>query len=240
MKIHKKAGLTAGVLAAVTMLIAPAAFATNTLSVSGSTTGGAKAVTGALPSGGTISFLTDFGTPASCNTATIAGTATAGASVTAGSQIGAISSLTFGSSSSLCDATGLHYPVIIEKSTKTGAPATWGIYVKTTPAKGATTVPIEIRNVTAKMHSTNTTGTWACDLQAAGTVPGTFNQVTQQISITPVSGIYPLAITAYDGTRTNTVGAGITCGGEIYNGDAAQMTGSFTLTPTVGTGGIHF
>ena len=238
MKIHKKAGLAAGVVAAVTMLIAPAAFATNTLSVNGVTTGGTSPVTGALPTGGTIGFVTDFGVPASCTTAAVAGTVTKGASVTAGSQIGAINSLTFGSSSSLCDATGLHYPVIIEKSNKVGAPASWGIFVKTTPAKGATTVPIEIRNVTAKLHSTNTTGNWACDLEAKGTVPGVFNQSTQQIIITPTAGSYPLDITAFDGTKTNTEGAGITCGGEIYSTDFAQMTGTFNLTST-GTG-IHF
>lgn len=239
MKVRRKTGLCAAVLATVTMLIAPAAFATNTLSVNGgSSPVGPVSLTGTLPSGGTLSFVSDFGFPITCTTAAFGGTVSRGSTVAAGSQIGAIASLAFGSSSSSCLATGLNYPLVMEKSTKTGAPATWGIFATTTPAKGATTVPVEIRNVSLKIHSTNTTGNWGCDMEAMGTIPARFNQVTQQLTITPSSGVYPLRIAAYDGTKTNTVGAGITCLGQVYDGDALQMTGTFNLTST-GTG-IHF
>lgn len=241
MKLRKKTGLAAGVLAAVTMLIAPAAFATNTLNVDGTAAPlGNVLVTGV--NNGTLSFVTDFGVPASCTTSSVNGYVKRGSSVTAGQQLGAITGLTFGSAGTPCTATSLNYSVIIQK-TATGtkspaAPAEWGIFVTSTPAKGATSVPIEIRNVDAKMFST--TGIpRACDLRARGTVSGMFNQVNQVITISnPTS--YPLDITAYDGSGTNTVSAtDRTCGGQIYGTDFARMAGAFTLD-TPGVAGIHW
>jgi hypothetical protein len=247
MKRFKKSSLVIGVMAAVTMLIAPAAFATNTLSVDGTTSpAGNVSVTGANV--GTLSFVTDFGVPASCSASSVAGYVQRGATVASGNKIGAITNLAFGSAGSPCTATGLNYPVVIEKSTKVGHPAEWGIYATATPAKGAASVPIEIRGVVAKMHSTTPatptpSNKWACDLQAGsnlGTtvVAGTFNQTNQRITIN--TGIaFPLPITAFDGAGTNSAGAGITCGGQIYTGDNANMTGAFALS-TPGVGGIHW
>lgn len=238
-KTNKKAGLAAGLLAAVTVLIAPAAFASQTLSANGTTSpAGPVAIFGELPPGTYFSFVSDFGLPITCITPAMSGTMLRGATVAAGHQIGAISSLDFSQSTNLCDMSGLHYPLTVQKSTRAGAPATWGVFVKSTPVKGAITVPIEIRNVIIAIHSTNTVGSWACDMEGRGTIPGVFNQSTQQVTITANTGVYPLDITTFDGTKTNTVGDGITCGGEIYDTDFFQLSGTFNLISS--GAGIHF
>ncbi len=248
MKLTKKTGLVTGVLAGITMLIAPAAFAANTLSVDGSTASGTVNVTGSLS--GTLSFATDSlpSVPASCSNAAVSGTVARGGSVTAGSTIGQITNLTFGTAGTPCVATSLNYPVLITKTpagTKTpAAPASWPIVVTATPAKGAATVPIRIDSVDVKMQSTAKTGSpasYICDLRARGSVTGTFNQTTQQIVINPPSGTFPINnITAYNGAGTNTASpSGITCSNQIYTGDSARMTGTFTLS-TPGVGGIHW
>ncbi|MFI5430074.1 hypothetical protein [Aeromicrobium sp. UC242_57] len=160
MKMNKKkAIIAAGAAAAATMLIAPAAFASGVVIVNGTSSPAADVpVTGALS--GTISFLTDFGTPASCTTASVGGYVKRGASLASGTKVGAITTMTFGGGTA-CTATGLNYPVVIEKSTKVGSPAEWPIHLTATPAKGSASAPIEIRNVDAQMHSTGSP-VWAC------------------------------------------------------------------------------
>lgn len=248
MKINKKkAGVVAGVVAAATMAIAPAAFATSTVSVGGTTTPiGNVAVTGNVKAPG-VGFLTNFGTPTDCTTSTITGYVTRG-TVVAGppavsTKIGAITNLTF----SGCTAAG-GLPVVIKKDTKTGAPAEWPIHVVGRPAKGTNLLPIQIQNIAIKMNSTtpavpSSSNKWACYLKATGTVNGTFNQTTQQIVINTAPA-YPINITAYDGASEAaklvlpSSGPG-TCGGTIYTGDTASMNGSF-LVSSPGVGGIRY
>ena len=238
MKINKKrAGLAAGALAGVTMLIAPAAFAANVLVVDGLSSTGNVVVDGVNK--GTLSFETDYLEPASCTTSDVDGYVKRGVTVASGVKIGAITNLTFGSASALCSATTLNYPVIIEKDVNTGAPAEWDIVATATPTKGQAEVPIEIRNIWVKMHST-TTNSWPCSITARGTVAGKFNQSTQRISIDTAPS-YPLAITALGtavGSKTPAV-SGVSCGTLVQTGDFASMDGEFTLT-TPGVGGIHF
>ncbi|MFI5430078.1 hypothetical protein ACHMWU_28975 [Aeromicrobium sp. UC242_57] len=207
------------------------------LSVDGTTSPAADvAATGALS--GTASMLTDYGYPISCSTVAVSGYVKRGATVASGMKIGAINNFSVGSGGTSCTATALNYPLVLQKSTKTASAAEWGIYATATPSKGAASVPIEIRNMAVKMHSTGSP-VWSCDVEAVGTLPGTFNQTTQQIRITPSAGVFPLSLTAFDGSGTNTVGSGMSCGGQIYTGDGLQLTGTFTIA-TPGAGGIHF
>lgn len=240
MNINKKrAGIATGVLAAVTMLIAPAAFAANTLSVDGTTSPvGDVAVSGVNK--GTLNFETDYAVPASCTTAAVTGTVRRGAAVATGTTIGKISNLTFTD----CEATDLEYGVIIEKDNNAGAAAVWDIVAEETPAKNQRYVDISIRNIGVKMHSTGS-GAWVCSLGAvAASVPATFDQITQEIAI-DTRATYPFAITAYDGSNTTNRKVALpptpngTCVNQIYTGDAADMWGTFTLD-TPGVGGIHF
>lgn len=245
MNINKKrAGIATGVLAAVTMLIAPAAFAANTLSVDGTTSPvGDVAVSGVNK--GTLNFETDYAVPADCTTAAVTGTVRRGVSVTSGTTIGKISNLTFTN----CTATALKYGVIIEKNTNVGKPAVWDIVAEETPAKNQRYVDVSIRNISVKMHSTGS-GAWVCSLKAeADSAPAVFDQVTQEIAIdTRVS--YPFEITAYDGSNTTDRKVALpsplddpladgTCVNQIYTDDRADMWGTFTLD-TPGVGGIHF
>lgn len=235
----KKTGLVVGTLAAATMLIAPAAFAANVVSVNGVTSGPNVSASGTNV--GTITFVTDYGITTTCNASAVTGYVTPGASTVAGTKIGAISTQSFSS----CTVDG-GLPVVVEKNTNAGAPAEWGIYVTSTPAKGQNVANIEIRGVSAKLHSTTpvtptTANRWNCDLGATATaIPGTFNQSTQRLAFTTAAGAYPLNLTAYNGLGTKTaLGSSTgTCAGQIYTGDKANMSGVFNLT-TVGTG-VHF
>ncbi|MFI5430077.1 hypothetical protein ACHMWU_28970 [Aeromicrobium sp. UC242_57] len=214
------------------MLIAPAAFASNLVAVNGTSSPAADVpVTGSLS--GTISFITDFGVPASCTTASVGGHIKRGASATVGTKIGAITNLTFGNTGGTgCSSTGLGYPFLIKKSTKTGSPVEWPIHLTSTPAKGSGSAAIEIRNVAMKMHSTGLTR-WGMDLEATGTVPAKiFQGATPQIQITPTAGVFPLALQAFDGWGTNTA-AEHTMFGQIYTGDGMQMTATFNLSTPI-------
>lgn len=239
MKLHGKI-LAAGVLVAVTLWGAPAAFASNTLSVDGVTSPAGDVPMAGVLATSSVGFLSDYGVTAQCSAASLSGTIKRGATVVAGNKIGAIDGATFRQSGSTSCTTwgGLNLPVVIEKSAKLTSPSDWGIYAVATPAKGATTVSIEIRDVALKLHSTGSKP-WSCDLEMIGTLRGVFNQTTQQISIYPASGVYPLALTAFDGSGTNTAGSGNTCGGQFYTGDMVQLSAAFNLA-TPGIGGIHF
>lgn len=220
------------------LMFAQPAHASSVLDVDGTSSPVADvAISGAM-NGSSIGFATNYGTSASCTSAAFGGYIKRGATVTSGSKLGAITSFATGGSSSSCLMDGWNYPAVIEKGAASGDPAEWGIYATATPAAGATTVPVEIRDMTLKVHSTTTTGHWDCDFEMAGAVPATFNQVTQRISISTGMS-YPLLITAFDGTGTDTEGTGITYAGQVYSGDQSSMTGSFTLD-TPGAGGTHF
>lgn len=224
----KKASIAVGAAAAVTMLIAPPALALTTLEVAGSTASPvvAVAVVGSLK--GSVSFLTDFDVPATCSTASATGYVLRGAELLNGVKIGGISNLTFGA----CSATDLNLPVSVALSAKVGAPAEWPIYWAGSPTKGSASAAIVIRNVTAKMHSTGSP-TWICDLEAQGDVAARLYQgAIPEIRITPTPGVFPLAIRAFNGSGMN-VPAATTCAGQIYTGDNAQMTGTFTLNTSV-------
>lgn len=235
MNITKKAGLAVGMSAAAVLAIAPAAFAANVLKVDGLTTVADVPVSGPLVTGTTIGFKTDYNVPATCSASAAGGYVKRGVTVGLGTKIGAITSLTFSS----CTATTLGFPVTIAKKGATE----WGIFATAAPtSKTQATIPVEIRGVVAQMRSTGATPL-TCELEATGTVAGTFNQNTQVLAITPATTTtYTLPIVAHNGAGTKTPqpsGVG-TCGGQIYTGDRAQMTGSFQLsTGVVGGGGIH-
>lgn len=240
MKINKKkAGLAAGVAAAATVLIAPAAFAATTISVDGATTPvGNVTIGGSVVTPG-VSFMTNFTAPISCSASTIGGYVGRGTVASAGTKIGAITNPTFSG------CWGPNGPVIVKKNAKSGAPTEWPIHVVGTPAKGQVNIAIQIRNVSLKVHSTTPVvpsagNKWSCYLKMQGTVNATFNQSTQQISINTAPS-YPFAITAYDGASEAAqlvLPTTPTCGGFIYTGDTASMFSVFNVT-TPGIGGIH-
>lgn len=237
MKINKKkAGLAAGLVAAVTMVIAPAAFAASTVKVGGTATPvGPVAISGSVKSPG-VEFNTNFGVLTACTASTISGTVNRGTVVSGSStQIGVISAATFTG----CTAAG-GLPVIIKKDPK--VVTSWPIHVVGVPPKGQDLIPIQIRNITVKMHSTipavpSAGNKWPCYLKATGTVNGTFRQSTQQILI-DTAPAFPFAITAFDGASESaqTVlppsGPG-TCGGTIFTGDSADMDGDFAVTGAI-------
>lgn len=237
MKLNKKkAGIGAGIVAAAVLAFAPAAFATNTVRVDGTTTpAGNVAITGNNTGLGNIGFLTNFGVPATCTGSSITGYVKRGASATAGTQIGAISNMTF----SPCTATTLNYPVAI---TKKASPAEWPIIIRTTPAsKTQNVIDITIVGVSAQMRSTGS-APYLCNLNATGNVNGTFNRTTQRITIATAPA-YPLNIIAYDTSGNKTPVGGLppgtgTCVGQIETGDTAQMSGTFSVV-TPGVGGIQ-
>jgi hypothetical protein len=218
-KILRKSTMVGAMATTALMVAAPAAMAAGPLTVGGSATpAGAVAIT--ATNVGSFSFVTDYGVPATCTTATIAGSINRGTAVVDNAVIGKISSLTF----SGCTATALNYPVTI---TKTGTD--WNLVVDGTPASGAV-ANLEITGVSAQMRSTGS-APYACDLTAASSsVPGSFNPATQRLSVNAVSGVFPLALTA---------AGGVTCGGQIYTGDRAQMSGVFAVS-TGGAGAINY
>lgn len=231
----KKASLAAAMAAVALSLATPAAFAANVLIVDGTSSPPADVATTASLVGN-MSFVTDYAVSSSCSTAAVGGYVKRGASVTSGTKIGAITSAVFGTSSAYCTTWGgLSLPVVMAK---TASPTEWGIYAASTPAKGATVVPVQIRNVGINMHSTGSLP-WSCELGMVGTLPATFNQTTQRLTIN-TGASYPLAITAFDKSGTSTPDpSGITCGGEFYTGDNMAVTGTLQLA-TPGVGGIHF
>lgn len=222
-KILRKTTMVGAMATTAVMLAAPAAMAAGPLTIGGSATpAGAVAIT--ATNVGNFSFVTDYGVPATCTTATISGSINRGTSVVNNAVIGKISSLTF----SGCTATALNYPVTI---TKTGS-VDWDLVVDGTPASGAT-ANLKITNVSAQMRSTGS-APYACDVAAAtpsgGSVAGSFNPSTQRLSVTAVSGVYPLNL---DPAGTSS------CGGQIYDGDKAQMSGVFAVS-TGGAGSINY
>lgn len=242
MKLKKT--LFAGGAAVALVMGSQAAFATSTVSVNGSTTPPADvAITG--PSVGGISFLTDFGVPASCSGGTASGYIKKGASATTGTKVGAISSLTFATG---CTATSLAFPVNITKK----AGAEWGIFLDGTPAKGATTINVEIRGVYAAMiDNARTAPNLRCAVNAQGNVAGTAGAtVKAQIKLnqsgttdylvvnTPAQPTpalqYPLTLDALNGSADKAATGTISsCGGEIQDGDKASMVGTFALNQQV-------
>lgn len=215
MKFKTRLAVVSGIAVAGVAFSATAAMA-SVVTVGGSSTLPPETVTGT--NSGNITFLSDAGEPMTCTSSTISGTVTPGASVSAGSTIGSIDNLTFSS----CDATSLHFSVTV---TKNGT-ASWPI--KATGAPNANgTVPIEIDGVSAAVSGT------ACNFTA--TTPAS----------TPVTGIFtPGTSATAAGTITintsNTPlliavgGSGITCGGTVYDGDHADMAGTFALSDTNG------
>lgn len=233
----------AGSLVAGAVVLAPVALAASTLSVGGTTSPpGDVPVTMSVNAPG-MSFLTDFGVPMTCTASAASGYVKRGSSVTSGTKIGAITNLAYTG----CTMAGA-YPVIVKKNNNSGSPAEWPIHVVGNPAKGQTMLAIEIRTVDLKMHSTipavpSVSNRWPLYLKAEGTLPGTFNQTTQQVIINTAPS-YPLTVTAYDGVSESAPvalpasGPG-TYGGNIYTDDRFAVTGSMN-TYTPGVGGIHF
>lgn len=224
----KKRTLFAGIPAAAAVMglsmSAAFAFQGTQVSVDGDTTPGTVAV-GGFNDGG-LNFLTDWGTPMDCDDAEVVGTLHRGAAVVEDGVIGTIDDLLFKN----CSATGLGYQVEV-----TSDPGSWNIVATETPANPGDPVEIEIRDVSAYMHSTGSTP-WPCELEAKATaITGTFYPgVTADGNDgrieTSTSG-FPLAITAFTGAGTRTpnppnVG---TCGGQIYTDDAANMFGDFEM-----------
>lgn len=239
----KKTLLVSG--AAVALLMgSQAAFATTTVSVGGTTTpAGNVAVTGT--SVGSLNFLTNYGVPASCSGGTASGYIKRGASAVSGTQVGAISSLSFATS---CTATSLNFPVTM---TNKAAKGDWGIYADGTPAKGATTINVEIKNIYAQMiDSVQTAPNIRCAVNVAGNVAETVGAtVKAQIKLnvvgttdylvvnTPALGTpalrTPLVLNALDGSANKATATTSSCGGEIQDGDLASMVGSFALNQQV-------
>ncbi|WP_122818723.1 hypothetical protein [Nocardioides pantholopis] len=212
-----------GALASTALMVAaPAAMAAGPLTVGGATTPSVVAITASNV--GSFTFATDYDVPATCTTATVGGEIYPGTAVVDNAKIGEIQSLTF----SGCTATGLNYPVTI---TKTGS-VDWDLIVDGTPASGAT-ADLEITNVSAQMRSTGS-APYVCDLAAAtaagSSVPGSFDPTTQRLSIASAAGAFPLDLTA---------AGGVTCGGQIFTGDRAQMAGTFAVS-TGGAGSINY
>lgn len=229
MKLGRKS-LVGGVLAGVMVLGAPA-FASSVLSVDGATApAGNISISGALSSL-TASFLTDADLPATCRTGTVDGYVTRGSTITGGARIGAVTDLMLDS----CTQTSLLWKIAIRKDPSYPE---WGIYAASTPTAGQTVIPVELRGVRLYWTSPGTLP-WVCELGLAGSVKGAFNQSTQELSITPATTTsFPLASQAFDGAGTKTPAAG-TCAGQIFTGDAFQMTGRFALS-TPASGGIHW
>ncbi|WP_456695997.1 hypothetical protein [Aeromicrobium sp. P5_D10] len=242
----KKTLLASG--AAVALLMgSQAAFATTTVAVNGTTSPAADvSVTG--PSVGAISFVSDAAVPASCSGGTSSGYIKRGASAVSGQKIGAIQSLTFNTG---CVATSLNFPVTITKK-GTAVADEWGIYADGTPAKGATTMNVEIRNIRASMiDSARTAPNLRCALNAQGNVSGTLGATVKakiQLNVvgttdylivnTPSLGTtalqYPLTLDALNGSADKAAtGTTDSCGGEIVDGDKASMVGSFALNQQV-------
>ncbi|MFS3130170.1 hypothetical protein ACLM5J_17340 [Nocardioides sp. Bht2] len=215
---------TLAVLAASTALIVGAqavptqASSPGKIAVGGLDTNGTNAASGTNV--GDLTFASDAAVPMKCTSSTITGAVNRGTSVVASATIGTISDLDFTG----CEATALDYPVTVASK------GTWAIKVRNTPAPTANIVDIEIANLTAQVKSTGATPL-ACDFEATGTVPGTFNASTQQITI--ASTAFPLALQAFDGTGTKTAAA-TTCGGDVWTGDRANMNGVFNLAVTGG------
>ncbi|WP_456696000.1 hypothetical protein [Aeromicrobium sp. P5_D10] len=242
----KKTLLASG--AAVALLMgSQAAFATTTVAVNGTTSPAADvSVTG--PSVGAISFLTDVAVPFSCSGGTASGYIKRGASAVSGQKIGAIQSLSMAPN---CAFTALNFPVNITKK-GTAVADEWGIYADGTPAKGATTVNVEIRNVHAAMSdSARTAPNLRCAVNFQGNVTGTLGATVKakiQLNVvgttdylivnTPALGTtalqYPLTLDALNASADKAAtGTTDSCGGEIVDGDKASMVGSFALNQQV-------
>jgi|GEM_PF-1881288 len=240
----------AAAAAALVMVGAPAAFATSDgythVTIDGSLTspGGWVGLSGT--NDGTLNFETDFSTPVpmSCTVADVSGRilqdTSASGQVKAGNTIGYIDSLTFDN----CDATDLHYDV---KVTELNGP--WPIVVKTTPTVAGSNVAVTIQGVSAYMHSDlpaptpgNPATKWPCELIATSTgvdatvIPGVVGGHDGRIEI-DTTGNYPLALQAADGWGTKTPTGSGTCGGQVYTGDNADMTGDFNVDVDPGNPG---
>ncbi|WP_456695998.1 hypothetical protein [Aeromicrobium sp. P5_D10] len=245
MKLKKT--LLVGGAAIVLLMGSQAAFATTTVAVNGSPTPPADVpVTGALVSG--VTFMSDVSVPNSCSGGTASGYVKRGASAVSGQKIGAIQSLTLNTG---CLATGFLYPVTITKK-GTAVADEWGIYADGTPAKGATSMNVEIRNVRASMRDVGRTApNFRCAVNAQGNVVGTLGATVKakiQLNVigttdylvvnTPSLGTtalqYPLTLDALNGSAdkaaTDTIDS---CAGEIVDGDKASMVGSFALNQQV-------
>ncbi|MFS3130168.1 hypothetical protein ACLM5J_17330 [Nocardioides sp. Bht2] len=208
-------------LAGAALLIgAPAAMATGSgkVTVGGVDTVGTNAASGTNV--GDLTFDSDAGVPMTCTSSSITGTVNRGTAVVNGATIGNISNLGFTG----CTATDFLYPVTVASK------GTWAIKVVGNPAPKANIVNIEIANVTAQVKSTGS-APLACDFEATGTVPGTFNVSTQRITI--ASTAFPLNLQAFNGAGTKTP-ASSTCAGEVLTGDKANMNGVFSLSVTGG------
>jgi hypothetical protein len=239
MKLNKKSAMAVAAVSASALVAVPAAFATTGLVVDGSSVPGTVVITADVTSAG-VSFSSDWDVPVRCSSSDIMGTVNRGAAMINGSTIGQITDLTF--SNCLMDHV---YPLAIKKNTNVGAPASWPIELVGTPSKGQNIVPIVIRDVNAKIHSTtpavpSATTPWTCHMDATGDVAGTFNQATQQIGFV-ADGTFPLALRPLVGTSatTNVTSGAGTCVGTFQPGDNAEFGASFDVD-TPGTGGITY
>ena len=174
---------------------------------------------------GPVDFLTDFTAdpvPMTCSGSTISGVIKRGAAVEANSVIGHIDSM----GSKDCDATGLHYPWVLE----------WG--EADIVALGQVTegqpVPVKITGIDARMHSTGSlpwaldaglANRWGVDLLGMVYLGSGGSDGRLEIHDTA----YALALTAFDGTGTDTPTAGGTFGGNLYTGDNVKTSGDFEL-----------
>ncbi|WP_456695999.1 hypothetical protein [Aeromicrobium sp. P5_D10] len=245
-KALRKKTLLAGGAAIVLLMGSQAAFATTTVAVNGTTSPAADvSVTG--PSVGAIFFVTDAAVPMSCSGGTSSGYIKRGASAVSGQKIGAIQSLSMAPN---CSFTSLNFPVNI---TKKGTAVTdeWGIYADGTPAKGATTMNVEIRNVRAAMRdAARTAPNFRCAVNLQGNVSGTLGAtVKAKIQLNVVGATdylivntptlasafqFPLTLDALNGSADEAAtGTTDTCGGEIVDGDKISMVGSFALNQQV-------
>lgn len=234
MKLNRRTGLVGGVLAAVVLVLTPAAIAANVVKVDGTTSPpGAVSISGGLTAVATM--VTNWGVPISCTTASLTGTIQRGTTATAGTQIGSITSL----AGSPCTATTLNYPLSVSKR---AVPSTWGIFVKTTPtSKTQQFIDVEIRNILMLLISPGP-APYPCHFELRGTIQARLDQINQRL-IVATAPAYPLVITAYDSTGGKLAAnvlfppAG-TCAAQFQTGDTVRMSATWGVT-TPGSGGIH-
>lgn len=226
---------SAALLATMALIVgAPAAFASTTLSVDGTTTPagsvGFTASSGAAGSGsylGPYQFESDYGVTGHCQQLDTEGTLLRGANNSLGSQIGSITAF----QGTGCLFTDLDWPMNFYK--KPGYPD-WKIYLDETPSAAQPIVKVEIRGVSAQMNSTTVVGTWNCAIFLTGTIKGTLNTLTDQLIINTPTLVgaalqNPLTVDALpaNGAIPNTTF--VSCGAEFQDGDKISVTTTVQL-----------